>query len=305
MPLILTETQDAIGTMVMNHAEKRNALSEAMIGEITTALACFREQDIRAAVLRAPAGTKVWSAGHDVGELPDRGRDPLGWGDSLRVLVRAIQEFPAPVIALLEGGVWGGGCEVAMACDILVATPETAFAITPAKLGVPYNLGGILTLMNMVPLPIAKEMLFTAQPIPAAQALNLGVINYIRPTAEIEAFVYGLASQIVANSPLSIAVMKEELRLLASGRTLSPELFERIQGLRRIVYDSHDYQEGLRMRSGRSANPGSWADNQQAGHENHRSHRGWRGSVQLDSHGGFGQISLALHEVGGPYRRSM
>jgi len=245
MPLILTETQDAIGTMVMNHAQKRNALSEALISEITTALECFREQNIRAAVLRAPADAKVWSAGHDVSELPDRGRDPLGWGDPLRVLVRAIQEFPAPVIALLEGGVWGGGCEVAMACDILVATPETTFAITPAKLGVPYNLGGILTLMNMVPLPIAKEMLFTAQPIPAAQALNLGVINYIKPAAEIEAFVYGLASQIVANSPLSIAVMKEELRLLASARTLSPELFERIQGLRRIVYDSHDYQEGL------------------------------------------------------------
>jgi methylmalonyl-CoA decarboxylase len=239
VPLILTETQDAIGTMVMNHTKKRNALSEAMISEITTALECFREQNIRAAVLRAPADAKVWSAGHDVSELPDRGRDPL------RVLVRAIQEFPAPVIALLEGGVWGGGCEVAMACDILVATPETTFAITPAKLGVPYNLGGILTLMNMVPLPVAKEMLFSAQPIPAAQALNLGVINYIKPAAEIEAFVYAMASQIVANSPLSIAVMKEELRLLASARTLSPELFERIQGLRRIVYDSHDYQEGL------------------------------------------------------------
>lgn len=137
MPLILTETRDAIGTVVMNHAQKRNALSEAMIGEITTALECFREQNIRAAVLRAPAAAKVWSAGHDVSELPDRGRDPLGWGDSLRVLVRAIQEFPAPVIALLEGGVWGGGCEVAMACDILIATPETTFAITPAKLGFP------------------------------------------------------------------------------------------------------------------------------------------------------------------------
>jgi methylmalonyl-CoA decarboxylase len=245
MPLILTETRDAIGTIVMNHLQKRNALSEALINEITVALECFREKNIRAAVLRAPVGVKVWSAGHDVSELPDRGRDPLGWSDSLRVLVRAIQEFPAPVIALIEGGVWGGGCEVAMACDILVATPEATFAITPAKLGVPYNLGGILTLMNMIPLPVAKEMLFTAQPIPTSQALNLGVINYIKPAEEIESFVYGLAAHIVVNSPLSIAVMKEELRLLASARTITPELFERIQGLRRVVYDSHDYQEGL------------------------------------------------------------
>ena len=245
MALILTEKKDSTGIITLNHAEKRNALSEALIMEITAALDGFRALDIRAVVLRAQPGIKVWSAGHDVSELPDSGRDPLGWNDPLRILIRAIQEFPAPVIGLIEGSVWGGACEVAMACDILVTTPEAAFAITPAKLGVPYNLGGLLTLMNMVPLPVAKEMLFTARPIPTAQALNLGVINYIKPADEIEAFVYGLAGQIVANSPLSISVMKEELRLLASARTLSPELFERIQGLRRIVYDSHDYQEGL------------------------------------------------------------
>lgn len=245
MSLVLTESHDTIGTIVMNHAQKRNALSEALIGEITTALEAFQTRHLRAVVLRAPAGVKVWSAGHDVSELPNRGRDPLGWSDSLRVLVRAIQEFPAPVIALIEGGVWGGGCEVAMACDLLIATPEATFAITPAKLGVPYNLGGLLTLMNMIPLPVAKEMLFTAQPIPASQALNLGIINHIKSAEEIEPFVYGLAKQMVANSPLSIAVMKEELRLLASAHAITPELFERMQGLRRTVYDSHDYQEGL------------------------------------------------------------
>lgn len=243
--LIITETENSIGTITMNHASKRNALSEALIEEITIALEAFKEQNIRAVVLRAQPGTKVWSAGHDVSELPNRGRDPLGWSDGLRVVIRAIQEYPAPIIGLIEGGVWGGGCEVAMACDILIATPEATFAITPAKLGVPYNLGGLLTVMNMIPLPVAKEMLFTAQPIPAAQALNLGMINYVKSPEEIETFVYGLAAQVVANAPLSIAVMKEELRLLSSARSITPELFERIQGLRRTVYDSHDYQEGL------------------------------------------------------------
>ena len=249
MSLILTEVthleNGTIATLVMNHTRKHNALSETLIGEITEALHQFQAQNCRTVVLRAPPGAKVWSAGHDVSELPDRGRDPLGWSDALRVLVRAIQECPAPVIALIEGGVWGGGCEVAMACDILITTPEATFAITPAKLGVPYNLGGLLTLINMIPLPVAKEMLFTAQPIPANQALNLGIINYIKPAEEIEHFVQTMAHQIAANSPLSVSVMKEELRLLASARTITPELFERIQGLRRIVYDSHDYQEGL------------------------------------------------------------
>ncbi len=245
MSLIRTECEHAIATIVMTHTERRNALSEALICEITTALEAFREQNTRVVVLRAPPQAKVWSAGHDVGEIPNRGRDPLGWADPLRVLVRALQDFPAPIIALIEGGVWGGGCEVAMACDILVATPEATFAITPAKLGLPYNLGGILTVLNAIPLPVAKEMLFTAQPIPASQALNLGVINYIKAADEIEQFVYSFARKIIDNAPLSIAVMKEELRLLASAHAITPELFERIQGLRRIVYDSGDYEEGL------------------------------------------------------------
>lgn len=245
MALVLMDLHEQVGTLTLDNPAKRNVLSEDMILEITRALDGFRQQKVRCIVLRATPGTKVWSAGHDVNELPDRGRDPLSWNDPLRVLVRAIQEFPAPVIALLEGGVWGGACEAAMACDILVATPETTFAITPAKLGIPYNLGGLLTLVNAVPLPIAKEMLFTAQPIPASQAFNLGVVNHIRPADEIEAFVRSIAANIVANAPLSVTVMKEQMRLLSSAHSMSPEVFERIQGMRRIVYDSHDYQEGI------------------------------------------------------------
>ncbi len=245
MSLILQHLEDEVGTIVLNNLSKRNALSHALIADIMAALEDLRGRKARAAVLRAPAGCKVWSAGHDIADLPDADRDPLGWGDSLRVLVHSIQTFPAPVIALLEGGVWGGACEVAMACDILVATPETTFAITPAKLGIPYNLSGLLTLINAVPLPVAKEMLFTAQPIPATRALNLGVVNYLQPAEKIESFVYQLAAQICKNAPLSLTVMKEEVRLLTSAHAITPELIEQIQGLRRIVYDSRDYQEGL------------------------------------------------------------
>lgn len=245
MSLIIAESTAEIGTITLNHAAKRNALSIALIDEIHNALAEFRARQLRVVVLRAPTGCKVWSAGHDISELPDGGRDPLGWGDPLRVLVRALQEFPAPIIALIEGSVWGGGCEIAMSCDLLVATPEATFAITPAKLGIPYNLSGILTLMNAIPLPVAKQLLFTAQPIGAAQLLNLGVINFIQAAGAIDEFVYALADQICANAPLSIAVMKEELRLLGSAHSLTPEVFEKMQGLRRIVYDSRDYVEGI------------------------------------------------------------
>jgi methylmalonyl-CoA decarboxylase len=243
--LTMSTYEADIGTIVLNNASKRNALDEALVGEVVAALDSFHKCKARVVVLRALAGTKVWSAGRDVAELPQGRRDPLGWSDPLRVLIRAFQEFQAPVIALIEGSVWGGGFEVAIACDILVATPEATFAITPAKLGLPYNLGGVLTLLNAVPLPVAKEMLFTAAPIPASQALNLGIINYIRPADQIEDFVTQIARRIAANSPLAIAVMKEELRLLAGAHAITPELFERIQGLRRIVYDSRDYQEGI------------------------------------------------------------
>lgn len=245
MSLVKKELVDSIGTIVMDNPAKRNVLSDAMIHEITDSLAGFKQQQVRAVVLRATKGTKTWSSGHDVNELPDRGRDPLSWNDPLRVLVRAIQDFPAPIIALLEGGVWGGACEAALACDILVATPETTFAITPAKLGIPYNLGGLLTLINAIPLPIVKEMLFTAQPIPASQAYNLGMINYVQPADEIEDFVMGIARNIVQNAPLSVTVMKEQLRLLSAAHAMSPNVFERVQGMRRIVYDSDDYQEGI------------------------------------------------------------
>lgn len=245
MPLIDTAFADDIGTLVLNHPDRRNVLSHGLIDDVCQALGEMQACKARAVVLRALPGSRVWSAGYDIDELPNAGRDPLAWGDSLRLLVRAIQSFPAPVLGLIEGGVWGGACELALACDVLVATPAATFTITPAKLGIPYNFTGLLTLANTLPLAVVKEMLFTAQPIPAAQALNIGMINHIKPAEEIEAFVYGLARRIAANAPLSVAVMKEELRLLAGAQTLSPDLFERVQTLRRAVYDSADYQEGL------------------------------------------------------------
>jgi methylmalonyl-CoA decarboxylase len=160
--------------------------------------------------------------------------------------IRELEDCPAPVIAMIEGGVWGGACEMAFACDLVVAAQGATFALTPAKLGVPYNLTGLLTFMNTVSLHIVKEMAFTAQPITADRAERLGIVNHVVPRDELERFTYALAGNIAVNSPLSISVMKEELNLLANARDLSPLTFERIQGLRRIVYNSHDYQEGIR-----------------------------------------------------------
>lgn len=246
MPFVLHTIEDSIGTIVLNHAEKRNALSQALIADLLEALAAFRQQSPRVIILRAPEGTTVWSAGHDVGELPQSHRDPLGWDDPLRQLIREVENYPAPIIAMIEGSVWGGACEVAFACDLVIAAADATFAITPAKLGVPYNLSGLMTFMNVISLHVAKEMAFTALPVTAARAERLGIINQVVPRQNLKERTYDMAKQIAKNSPLSIAIMKEELNLLANAHDLSPLMFERIQSLRRVVYNSRDYQEGIR-----------------------------------------------------------
>ncbi|MBI3154421.1 MAG: methylmalonyl-CoA decarboxylase [Burkholderiales bacterium] len=238
--------QAGVGTITLDHPERRNALSADLVGAVIAALERFEAAKARVVILRAQQGARVWSAGHDVGELPESRRDPLGWDDPLRHLVRRIELFPAPVIAMIEGTVWGGATETVFACDLIVATPDASFAVTPAKLGVPYNVSGMLTFLNAGSLRAVKELAFTARPMGAARAEQLGIVNYVVPADEIEAFTAELAGGIAALAPLSIAVMKEQLRILAGAHPMSPQGFERIQGLRRVVYDSHDYREGIR-----------------------------------------------------------
>jgi len=245
MSLIVAAMQDDVGFITLNNPEKRNALTAPLVRELVAALAQFKTSRVRVVILRAQPGAAVWSAGHDIGELPEAERDPLGWDDPLCRLVRELEGFEAPVIAMIEGTVWGGACEVAFACDLIVASPATTFAITPAKLGVPYNVAGMVTFLNAANLRIVKEMAFTAQPIKAPRAEQLGIVNHVIPVPELESFTLELARQIAANAPLSIAVMKEQLRILAGARPMSPQGFERVEGLRRVVYDSDDYREGI------------------------------------------------------------
>ena len=103
----------------------------------------------------------------------------------------------------------------------------------------------MVTFLNSASPRIIKEMAFTAQPLDAARAMRLGMINHLVPAAELEEFTRRLAAQIAANAPLAIGVMKEQLRILAGARPMSPQGFERVQGVRRVVYDSDDYQEGI------------------------------------------------------------
>jgi methylmalonyl-CoA decarboxylase len=241
-----SSVKDYIGTIVLNDPKKLNSLGSGLINDLLGALDAFRARGVRVVILRAPPGSKTWSAGHNVAELPQHARDPLTYSDPLRVVIRKIQEFPAPVLARVEGGVWGGACELVMACDMVVAAETATFAITPAKLGVPYNIGGVQNMIVSVPLVVVKEMLFRAKPISARRAYEVGIVNYVVPVDQLEAKTLELAEDMLANSPLVITLLKEETNVLAHAYVLGAETFERIQSVRRCIYDSEDYQEGIR-----------------------------------------------------------
>lgn len=245
MPLILSALEDSTGTVTLNHNEKLNCFNRELISEAIAALDRFEQAKAKVVVLRATPGANVWSAGHDINELPLGGDDPLGYSIPFEELLRRVISFPAPVIAMIEGSVWGGACDLALSCDILVGTTTASFTMTPAKLGIPYNASGLNHFVRVMGLHKVKEMLFTAQPVPPEDALRVGVLNHLVSPENLETFTYALAARIKNNSPLAIRVIKEQLRLLTQGHLMPVEAFEEIETMRRRVYQSEDYREGI------------------------------------------------------------
>jgi methylmalonyl-CoA decarboxylase len=245
MSLVITEFKEKIGWITMNHDAKRNALSFEMLCGLIDALDEMALRKARVVIIRANKGAKIWSAGFNIDELPRDGRDPLAYDNPLQKVIRTIMDFPAPVIVMAEGSIWGGACNIAFICDIVIGTRDTCLAITPAKIGVPYNTSGILQFLDIIGAHTAKEMFFTAEPIPAEKAFSLGILNHIVEPGEIEEFTLKIAKKIIANSPLSIRVIKEQLNILGNAMPLSPQTFEHIDMLRRVAGTSKDYLEGL------------------------------------------------------------
>jgi methylmalonyl-CoA decarboxylase len=246
MPLVIKELKDQIGWITLNHDAKRNALSIQLLTELLEALKSLKEEKARVIIIRANKGIKVWSSGFYIDELPRDGSDPLAYDNPLQKVIRAIQGMPVPVIAMAEGSIWGGACNIAFVCDMVIGTKDTCLAITPAKIGVPYNTSGILQFIDIIGAHIVKEMFYTADPISADKALGLGIINHIVDAEDLENFTIRLANKIIANSPLSIQVIKEQLNILGNAMPMSPQTFEHIVMLRRIAGTSNDYLEGIK-----------------------------------------------------------
>lgn len=246
MQLIKTTVSEHVGVITINNDEKRNALSLDLLQEFCLAFDYLEREKARVVVIRSNPGAQVWSAGLDISELPEPGKDPLPYNHPLEQVMRRIEDFPAPVIAMIEGTVWGGGCDMAFTCDILIGSSNCSFAITPAKIGVPYNVVGLTHFLNIVEMNIAKEMFFTAKPITSDRAYNLGIINHLIAVEELESFTMKMARDISLNSPLAIAVIKQQLNLLGKARPMNASIFEQITELRRRAYNSFDFLEGKR-----------------------------------------------------------
>ena len=241
----LIQLQDNIGITTISKPPA-NPLSEAVVASLLAAFDQFEQQQARVIIIRGDPRCKIWSAGHDVKEMPVDGQDPVTWNTGFERLLHRVRHCPVPVIAMIDGSVWGGACDLAVTCDLVVGTPKATFAITPVKMGIAYNTGGLSHFMGTLPLHIVKEMLFTGEPLSAEDAHRFGLLNRLVSSEQLPPTTMALAKVIASRAPLAVSVLKTELRGLTAGADLSADEFEQIQYSRRLAFRSEDFKEGVR-----------------------------------------------------------
>lgn len=245
MALVTSVVEDHVATITIDNPGQRNALTHDLLDELTEAFSAAGTET-RVAILRAEPGVTIWSSGHDISELPSDGSDPLTWTNPLEACFRAMRQTPFPVIAAVEGSVWGGATELVLSCDLVVADETATFAMTPAKLGIPYNTEGVARFVESLPLNLVREMFFLAEPVSAATFHQYGVINRLVPDGTaLTAAATALAARIASLSPLAIAAIKAEITTLTDARSVNSEQFERLAGLRQAAWRSLDYKAAL------------------------------------------------------------
>ncbi len=242
---IVTQVNDAIGTITLCRSDKMNAFDNQFVTEVVRAFEVLLAEGVRVVILRAQQGVKVWSAGLDIDTLPTGPDDMDNWQTGSSVLGCTIREFPIPIIALVEGSVWGFGCEVVFSCDLIVAVPESTFTITPAKLGAPYPITGICTFVNRLGSNIAKEMLFCATPFDAQRLYAQGIINHVVSPDTIEEYVYDLGKKISRLAPLSLTALKQQILGITRTSSTSPGMTADSELKAAKLFGSIDFHEGI------------------------------------------------------------
>jgi enoyl-CoA hydratase len=243
--LVFLEKKNQIGTIYFNRANKRNALNfEMWLSIIELVKECDEDSDIKVIIFRG-IDDSAFSAGADISEFKTLRYTAEGadkYNKATLVAEKLIMESSKPSIAMVQGFCVGGGCEIALACDFRFSSEDGKFGITPAKLGLVYNLPGTKNLVDLVGLSNAKEILYTGRLLEAEEAKEIGLINRIYPKEQLEEETYEFAKRICQNAQFSVRGAKYVISQVAKGET------EDTEDVAKLVLDSfetEDYREGV------------------------------------------------------------
>lgn len=237
---------EAVARLTVSNPAKRNALDHEILDAITdTVPRLDRGIDVRCLVVTGDE--PVFSAGYDIGGIPDE-----SFEEDAEALVAhpftaaldAIEAFPWPTVAALNGHCLGGGLELAITCDLRVAAPGAKLGMPPAKLGLIYGHTGLIRFIRTIGLPRTRELFFTGDNLTAERADRINLVNRVTGD-DFEAESIALAAGIAANAPLSMRGNKEAIDLLAANPTLTAEQERFLVELRESCFASADFREGI------------------------------------------------------------
>ena len=204
---ITLDITDRVATVTVNRPDKLNALNDLTVKELGLAIEEIRETaDVGGAILTG-AGSKAFVAGADISELAKQG--PLEGRERARrgqYVLRRIETCPKPVIAAVNGFALGGGCELAMACHLRIASDSARFAQPEVKLGIAPGYGGSQRLPRLVGQGRALELILSGEMISATEAHRIGLVNAVVPAADLLRVAGDMMRKILANAPVAVAL---------------------------------------------------------------------------------------------------
>lgn len=206
---IIFEREDSLAVITINRARELNALNSETLSELNEVLdMVYKTEDIYAVIITG-TGEKAFAAGADISEMKNmnvlEARKFSMLGSSI---FRKIEHLDRPVIAALNGFTLGGGCELALACDIRIASSRAKFGQPEVGLGITPGFGGTQRLSRLVGMGIAKELIFTGKIIDVNEALRIGLVNKIVEPEKLLAEAKALAKAISANAPIAVRLSK-------------------------------------------------------------------------------------------------
>ena len=240
---VLLDRRDRVAVITINRPEKRNALNIQTRAEGAAILDELRADDSVRVVIITGAGDKAFIAGADIAEFADRTAISQREIMLERGLFNAVDTFPKPIIAMVNGYCLGGGCEVALACDIRVASETASFGQPEINLGIIPGGGGTQRLPRLVGEGKAMEMILTGEIIDAQTAFNLGLVNHVVPADQLEIKTMEIANRIAEKSPIALRLAKEAIKL--ASRSNLDEGLRREVDLFALCFSSADKDEGV------------------------------------------------------------